>query len=188
MDYSALQWLLPTPRNVTGELETKLDSIHPKPFFAGLRPGAMRKWREEVSTGTAVLAGIVQASSAMYDPAQSSTGAGVFTWTRDPRFAQDAAWIADLAARLQSLRGQPSADPALSRLGALLNDEQSSFFEVLPPSITGGVEAHWAVGVLSDWDLPDGAIPPSRVVPAFLLSNGTLKFIPASLYGREKKR
>jgi hypothetical protein len=188
MDYSLLDWLAPTPRTLTGDVENKIAEIYSKPFFSSFRAGALRTWRDEVSAATYVLAGVVHASASLRDPtSESSSGGGVFVWTLDARFVRDPQWIGALAARLYALRSQPSSDPALSRLGALLNDEQSSFFEALPSSITDGVAAHWAVGTIFRSDLPDGVVPESRVIPAFFLPRGSLKFVPASLYGREKK-
>lgn len=171
------QWenLVATPRPVTKDIE----EIWTKPFFF-LR-GAVRKWEQGVVHAPVVFASVVQANQVLFDPRQSQYAPAVLLYSRDPERCRDAAWLRALTERVQALKETRTGDPAVDRFGALLNDEDSNFFEDVPPALTGGAHARIHVTFIDPDTLPGRAIPSDGLLLGLGLPD-EVKLLPASYY------
>ena len=177
MKLDRIEHLRATPRELTPELEKILD----KPF-AILVP-MVKRWEEDMKVAPLVTAAVVQANKVLFDAETAEMAPAVLVFSPDPKYATNALWISDLAARLSAMRDNPKSDPTGGQLAQRLLDEDSDFSEALPESVTGGIRAHWLVTYLSPEQLPGGFIPEHRLLPALATYEATaLALIPPELY------
>ena len=134
-----------------------IEEFYGKPFKFLRR--ARAKWEEEARNAPLVTVSVVQANAALYDPTDRHFGPAVVMFTTDPRLCRDATWLAEVTERVRAVRDNLTGDPELDRLGALLRDEDSNFFEDVPLRLTGGVRTRIHVTYIGREELPGPAIP-----------------------------
>lgn len=167
--------LVATPRPLTDELTT----IKGKPF--GLLRKAVKTWEHEMANAPLVFAAVVQANSALFDPAEATWAPAVLLYTTDPARIRDGEWLRQVADRCAALRERRTGDRREDGLGFLLNEEESTFDIEVPPTLTGGVTAKILTTYLSPGTLPGGAIPAHRIL-AGLAWEKELVLLPKTYY------
>lgn len=156
-----------------------IEEFHVPPFRLLRRKH--RRWRADATHAPVVRVGVVQANRVLWDPRSPHFAPAVVLYTTDPRRCLDTAWVREVTDRVADLRDHRTGDPALDRVGELLDDEHSSFVEDVPPRLTGGVPARMLVTYIGREVLPGRAIPADGMLLGLGLEDD-VRLLPASYY------
>ncbi|HEX6241688.1 MAG TPA: hypothetical protein VFZ61_12360 [Polyangiales bacterium] len=175
MNLERLEQLARTPRAI----DHCLTKVRERPMF--FMRSAVQTWEREMRSAPLVFAYVVQAEPALFEPGCGGSGRAVLLHSQEPGYIRNAAWLAQLADRVRSLRTIRTADRELLELGMLLIDEQSEFSLPVPLSLTRLILARLSAQSLDVTHLPAGCVPRDRIVPALALPKLLLP-LPAELW------